>query len=75
MRKSAIKILWECCIRAPGFPRATDACKHVLMRAGDSEESIQNTVARMFHELWFTSTPAPAEQAAAANGERAAALG
>lgn len=23
VRKSAIKILWESCIRAPGFPRAT----------------------------------------------------
>lgn len=106
VRKSAIKILWECCISAPGFPRATgapprrprlgssrraarvpsagsmrvpapvlqgcrpaclltrscgsdcvpcprpraaDACKHVLMRAADPEESIQDMVARVFH--------------------------
>lgn len=42
VRRSAIKILWECCMRQPGFSRATDACKHVLMRAGDPEESIQN---------------------------------
>jgi cohesin loading factor subunit SCC2 len=25
VRKAAIKILWESCIRAPGFPRATGA--------------------------------------------------
>ncbi len=26
-----------------------DACKHVLMRAGDPEESIQDLVAKVFH--------------------------
>ena len=40
-RQAAIRILWESCMRAPGFPRAVDACKAVLMRAGDPEESIQ----------------------------------
>ena len=37
VRKAAIKILWESCIRAPGFPRATGErfgvleCVHVCM--------------------------------------------
>ena len=54
VRKAAIKILWECCMRVPGFPRAVDACKHVLMRASDQEESIQSEVAKVFHSLWFS---------------------
>ena len=54
MKKRAIKLLWECCISAPGFPAATEACKHVLMRAGDNEESVQDMVSKVFHSLWFT---------------------
>ena len=109
VRKSAIKILFDSCIKVQGFPRATggwvlagcggavrgcwkgiagwqidagaggcmaaviwldthlsplsclgscppaclaasaDACKHVLMRSGDPEESIQDMVAKTFH--------------------------
>lgn len=42
----------------PGFPIkmalhafsvSADACKHVLMRSGDPEESIQDMVAKVFH--------------------------
>eukprot|EP00887_Chlorella_sp_A99_P005943 scaffold29.g5943.t1 len=54
VRKAAIKILWEGCMRAPGFPRATEAAKHVLMRGNDPEESVQNEVAKVFHSLWFS---------------------
>ncbi|PRW45458.1 nipped-B isoform X2 [Chlorella sorokiniana] len=79
VRKSAIKILWESCIRAPGFPRATDACKAVLMRSGDSEESIQDMVAKVFHSLWFTprleatdESGAPLERSAAERAQQLA---
>lgn len=30
-------------------PPGTDACKHVLMRSGDPEESVQDAVAKVFH--------------------------
>ena len=53
MRKRAIKILYDSCICVPDFPLATEACKHVLMRAGDSEESMQDMVSKVFHSLWF----------------------
>ena len=54
VRKVAIKLLWECCIRVSGFPKAAEAARHVLMRANDLEDSIQDWVARVFHSLWFT---------------------
>lgn len=54
VRKRAINILWESCIRSPGFPYATEACKHIMMRAGDNEKSIQDLVSKVFHNLWFT---------------------
>jgi cohesin loading factor subunit SCC2 len=54
VRKCAIKILKESAIAVPGFPRATDACCALLLRASDSEESVQNAVAKVFHSLWFS---------------------
>jgi len=54
VRKCAIKILKESAIAVPGFPRATDACCALLLRASDSEESVQNAVAKVFHALWFS---------------------
>ncbi|PSC68988.1 nipped-B B isoform X2 [Micractinium conductrix] len=73
VRKAAIKILWDACIRQPGFPRATDACKHVLMRSADQEESIQDMVAKVFHSLWFTPRLEVAEGEGGAPVERSAA--
>jgi cohesin loading factor subunit SCC2 len=55
VRKVAIKLLWECCIKVSGFPKAAEAARHVLLRAADPEESIQDWVAKVFHSLWFTS--------------------
>ncbi len=34
--------------------RLADACKAVLMRSGDTEESIQDMVAKVFHR-WATN--------------------
>ena len=54
VRKSAIKILKDAAITVPGFPRAVDACCALLPRASDTEESVQNLVAKVFHSLWFS---------------------
>lgn len=48
-----MRILWESCIRAPDFPRASEACVAVLHRVADNEESILELVAKVFHGLWF----------------------
>ena len=55
VRKAAVRILWEACIRVPSFPKASEACVAVLHRVADSEESIHDLVGRVFHGLWFTS--------------------
>ncbi len=55
VRKAAVRILWEACIRVPSFPKASEACVAVLHRVADSEESIQDLVGKVFHGLWFAS--------------------
>ena len=55
VRKAAVRILWEACIRVPSFPKASEACVAVLQRVADSEESIQDLVGKVFHGLWFAS--------------------
>lgn len=54
VRKRAVNIMRESCIKQPGFPRATQACVHILTRATDPEESIQKLVTKVFHNLWFS---------------------
>ena len=54
VRKRAVNIMWESCIKQPGFSRATEACVHLLSRATDPEDSIQKLVTRVFHSLWFS---------------------
>ncbi|CAL8470720.1 g10262 [Coccomyxa elongata] len=66
VRKAAVRILWESCIRVPDFPRASEACVAVLHRVGDNEESILDLVSKIFHGLWFAgSQEGPAPGAAA----------
>lgn len=55
VRKAAVRILWEACIRVPSFPKASEACVAVLHRVADGEESIQDLVGRVFHGLWFAT--------------------
>ena len=55
VRKAAVRILWEACIRVSDFPKASEACVAVLHRVADSEESIQDLVGKVFHGLWFAS--------------------
>ena len=51
--QAAVKILWESCIKPLDFPRSVDACLAVLRRVQDPEESIQDSVTKTFHSLWF----------------------
>ncbi|GMH40118.1 hypothetical protein BSKO_08022 [Bryopsis sp. KO-2023] len=53
VRRRALKLLWECCVRPPDFPRLNDACVQILMLSGDKDEHIQNLVKKIFSELWF----------------------
>ena len=53
VRKRAVNIMWESCIKQPSFPEATQACVHILTRATDPEDSIQKLVSKVFHSLWF----------------------
>lgn len=54
VRKRAVNIMWESCVKQPGFPKATQACVHILTRATDPEESIQKLVSKVFHNLWLS---------------------
>lgn len=56
VRKAALKILHENCIRVPGSRYATDACVAVLHRVVDHEESMHDFVARVAHELWLSDS-------------------
>lgn len=56
VRKAAVRILWEACIRVEGFPKAAEACVAVLQRVADNEGSIHELVAKVFHGLWFATT-------------------
>lgn len=63
VRKRALRILLDCCAKVPGFPRAADACVHVLLRATDEEEPIQTLVLRSLHDLWMADTGMAADRA------------
>lgn len=54
VRKRAVNIMWESCVKQPGFPKATQACVQILTRAADPEESIQKLVSKVFYNLWFS---------------------
>lgn len=54
VRKRALTILWESCIRLPNFPRAMETCVAVLQRSADPEESVRDLVAKVFQSLWFS---------------------
>lgn len=54
VRKRAVNIMWESCVKQPGFPKAPQACVHILTRATDPEDSIQKLVTKVFHNLWFS---------------------
>ena len=54
VRKRAVNIMWESCVKQPGFPKATQACVHILTRATDPEESMQKLVSKVFYNLWFS---------------------
>lgn len=55
VRKRAVKILWDCCVNCPHFPRATEAIVKVLYRCTDPEDSMRQLVTRMCSQLWFAA--------------------
>ncbi|BDA45698.1 Nipped-B-like protein [Coccomyxa sp. Obi] len=72
VRKAAVRILWESCIRVPDFPRASEACVAVLHRVGDNEESILDLVSKIFHGLWFADSQEGSAPGAAARARQLA---
>lgn len=61
VRKVGVRALADCfLLRDPASARAMETARHVLLRAGDAEASVRETVARTFHALWFAEgAPAP----------------
>ncbi len=59
VRKSAIKILRDCCLIMPEgrSDKITESYKAILNRSGDSEESVKSFVLKTFRSLWFDTVP------------------
>ena len=59
VRKSAIKILRDCCLIMPEerSDKIIETYKAILNRSGDSEESIKSFVLKTFRSLWFDVVP------------------
>ncbi|KAI8475824.1 MAG: hypothetical protein J3K34DRAFT_517001 [Monoraphidium minutum] len=74
VRKRAVKALWECCARCPGFTRRTGAVVAILQCVADAEESMRTLVTRLCADMWFApgssgeAEGAPAGGAAGAGG-------
>jgi cohesin loading factor subunit SCC2 len=37
VRKRAVRLLWECCVRLPGWPQRRDALGRIVARSADPE--------------------------------------
>lgn len=55
VRKSAIKILRDCCLIMPEerSDKIIESYKAILNRSSDSEESVKSFVVKIFRSLWF----------------------
>lgn len=53
VRKRAVRALWECCARCPGFSRRVDAVVTILQRVGDAEDSMRALVTKLCGDMWF----------------------
>eukprot|EP00850_Spirogloea_muscicola_P004012 SM000017S02752 [mRNA] locus=s17:65616:76186:- [translate_table: standard] len=54
VRKRVIKIIRDICLHQPNFPRKVEACRKLIKRINDEENSIQELVAKVFYDLWFS---------------------
>eukprot|EP00850_Spirogloea_muscicola_P009938 SM000057S18368 [mRNA] locus=s57:218809:228803:+ [translate_table: standard] len=54
VRKRVIKIIRDICLHQPNFPRKVEACRKLITRINDEEKSIQELVAKVFYDLWFS---------------------
>lgn len=59
VRKRAVRILWDVCLRCERFPRAVDAAVCVLHRCADPEDSMRHLVTKMCSQLWFAAGSGP----------------
>lgn len=59
VRKSAIKILRDCCLIMPEerSDKIIESYKAILNRSSDSEESVKSFVIKTFRSLWFDAVP------------------
>ncbi|KAG2502251.1 hypothetical protein HYH03_000737 [Edaphochlamys debaryana] len=53
VRKRAIKLLWECCVRCPDFKHRSDALMRIVSRATDPEDTMRAAVTKICAEIWF----------------------
>lgn len=59
VRKSAIKILRDCCLIMPEerSDKIIESYRAILNRSSDSEESVKSFVLKTFRSLWFDAVP------------------
>ncbi|KXZ45820.1 hypothetical protein GPECTOR_50g614 [Gonium pectorale] len=53
VRRRAIRLLWECCVRCPDFKHRSDALLRIVNRATDTEETMKSLVTKICAEIWF----------------------
>ncbi|GLC46380.1 hypothetical protein PLESTF_001845900 [Pleodorina starrii] len=53
VRKRAIRLLWECCVRCPDFVHRTDALLRIVSHATATEDSLRSLVTKICAEIFF----------------------
>ena len=53
VRKAALKLVDERCVRDASFPRGADAAVALMAAAADAEEGVSDAAARSLGDLWF----------------------
>ncbi|GIM15780.1 hypothetical protein Vretimale_18490 [Volvox reticuliferus] len=53
VRKRAVRLLWECCVRCPEFERRIEALLLIVSRVTDTEDTMRSLVNKICAEIWF----------------------
>ncbi|GLI61512.1 hypothetical protein VaNZ11_003892 [Volvox africanus] len=53
VRKRAVRLLWECCVRCPEFERRIEAMLLIVSRVTDTEDTMRSLINKICAEVWF----------------------
>ncbi|GIL54451.1 hypothetical protein Vafri_9964 [Volvox africanus] len=53
VRKRAVRLLWECCVRCPEFERRIEAMLLIVSRVTDTEDTMRTLINKICAEVWF----------------------